>query len=115
MEHLFNHPHALLDSNNKVINIAAFDGHDHPLIEAIKEANNATNTVCCCDNGIAVMGGSWNGSRFLNEEGNLMPLTEAPTDAIYEWDESILGWKWIRENIKLPESENIEAPGSEVY
>ena len=107
MEHLSNHPHALLDSNNKVINIAAFDSHDHPLIEAVKEANNATNTVCCCDNGVAVIGGFWNGSRFLDEEGNLVPLTEQPTDAIYEWDESILEWKWISENIKIL--------GSEIY
>lgn len=100
MKHLLNHPHALLDSNNKVINIAAFDEHDSPLIQLIKDANNAASAVSCCDNGIAVMGGSWNGSRFLDEEGNLVPLTESPTDAIYEWDESILGWKWIRENIK---------------
>jgi len=105
MEHLIDHPHALLDSNNKVINIAAFDGHDHPLIEAIKEANNAVSTVCCCDNGRAVMGGSWNGSRFLDEAGNPVPLREAPTDAIYEWDESILGWKWISEKFKAPESD----------
>lgn len=107
MEHLHNHPHALLDNNNKVINIAAFSGHDHSLIEAVKEANNAVSAVCCCDNGIAIINGYWNGSRFLDTEGNLVPLTEAPQDAFYEWDESILEWKWVREKPNLP--------GSEVY
>lgn len=64
MEHLENHPHAFLDDNNIVMNINVFDGHDHSLIEQVKNAHKASAVVCCCDNGIATIGGDFFNGKF---------------------------------------------------
>lgn len=93
--HLEEHPHALLDDNNNVINVAVFEEHDAELLEIIKTANNAVATVCCCDNGVAVIGGKWNGVHFLDAEGNRVPKTPYPKtedNTLYEYDFEIDEW-----------------------
>jgi len=102
MTHQENHEHAFIDSSNTVINVAVFDGHDHELIQIIQNAHTgAVATICCCDNGIASVGYTWNGSRFLTPDGELAPLTRQPIDANYEWVESEKRWNKIGEHIIL--------------
>lgn len=70
MNHLPNHPHAILDENNVVINILAFDAHDSALISQIKESLNASNVKCCCDYGYATIDGDFFNGKFYLPKPN---------------------------------------------
>lgn len=53
INHLEGHPHAFLDSNNIVLSVCVFDGHESELLEQVKEHLSAVNIICCCDYGPA--------------------------------------------------------------
>jgi len=106
-QHLEFHPHALLDKNNIVINVAVFDewAHNHQLLEDVKIANNATKIVCCCQYGIAYLDGTWDGTKFwrlqpfpswVKGETEWEAPVEYPTDGkVYIWSEDNLKWQEI--------------------
>jgi len=93
MEHLENHLHAFLDSNNRVTQILCFDGHDTDLLEQVREHLNADRYVCCCDNGIAYVGGDLFEGKFY------------PAKPYEEWirDTEKVGWiapeGWVNPDI----------------
>jgi hypothetical protein len=102
MEHLLAHEHALVDENNVVLNVAVFDGHNHELLEAIRVANNAAKIICCCDNGMAVVNGTWTGEHFLDVEGNRVPLTLPPDNTnIYEYNFETNEWTFVLPNLEV--------------
>lgn len=61
VEHLDHHPHAFLDENNVVGQIAAFDGesHDDAFIQSFAGAIGFVKAVCCCTFGLPYIGDSW--------------------------------------------------------
>lgn len=64
MEHLEGHPHAFLDINNTVIQVAVFDGHDHALLEQVKAHYECADYKCCCDFGVAYINGDFYNGKF---------------------------------------------------
>ena len=119
MEHLENHPHAFL-KDGVVVNVAVFDGHDSELLDVIKEAHNADLVMCCCDHGMASIGGFWDGTRFypakpypnwvwydgsgtFHPDGmekispQWIPPIPMPTDAYYEWSQEDNEWKFVED------------------
>jgi len=107
MEHLEGHPHAFI-KDGIVVNVAAFDGHDFELIDIIRQANGGDLSVCCCDNGAAMIGSIWNSVRFYPPKpypnwiwsgetiGWAQPIP-MPTDAYYEWSQEDNEWKFVRD------------------
>lgn len=83
MEHLQDHPHAFLDANNKVTSIYVFDGHNHDLLEQVKESISAAKVVCCCNYGMATVGG-----ELYNDK--LYPPKPYP-----EWIRDEENGKWV--------------------
>ena len=70
MEHLPEHPHALIDTNGNVKQILVFSSHDSNLLLSICQQSDLLygeklDIICCCDNGIAGIGWQWNGSSFI--------------------------------------------------
>lgn len=52
VNHLEGHPHAFVDENDNVLNIAAFDGHDPEIISLVMAAQpNAVKAICLCIHG----------------------------------------------------------------
>jgi hypothetical protein len=113
MTHLEFHPHAFLNENNVVINVAVFDewAHNHQLLEDIKELNNAYKIICCCQYGLAGIGHTYDEERdalippkpyeswILNEETYIWqaPILY-PTDGnAYKWNEETISWIEIEE------------------
>jgi hypothetical protein len=107
-QHLENHPHAFLDQNNKVLNVAIFDenGHDSDLIQVIKNDLQATEVICCCSNGIAYVGGYWRNNKFTDPQPypswtydeitlTWVPPVSKPEDAVYTWNEDKLEWEFL--------------------
>lgn len=64
INHFDNHPHAFLDNDNIVVAINVFSGHDSDLLDAVKQHHNAAKIVCCCDYGLAVVGGDFYEGKF---------------------------------------------------
>ena len=85
--HLENHPHAFIDNNNKVIQVAAFDesGHDSELLDAIKIQHNAVQVVCCCEFGMAEYGMYWREDK--------KQFTPIKGYVSWSWNEE--AWTWI--------------------
>jgi hypothetical protein len=69
INHLQEHEHAFLDSNNRAINVATFGGHDHGTLQAIAEHLTAKKIICCCVYGKAHLGDQW------DEENNQWIVT----------------------------------------
>jgi hypothetical protein len=97
MEHLEDHPHAFIDVNNVVLNVAVFNEHDEVLIETIRLVHEgAVKSLCCCNYGLAVIGSVWNGERFCGLDGVPLPLTRQPikTDHLdfWRWNETQKEW-----------------------
>lgn len=104
MEHLDGHPHAFLDANNFVIDCLLFDSHDSPLLEQVKELRAANQVICCCDNGIAYVGGDFFEGKFYppqtfpswirNTEDAAWqaPVPMPETVGAWEWNEDTLTW-----------------------
>jgi hypothetical protein len=61
INHLAEHPHAFLDENNIVVQIAAFseDAHGSELLDAIKAEHENFKVVCCCTFGKPYIGDTW--------------------------------------------------------
>jgi hypothetical protein len=108
MSHLEFHPHAFIDANNIVINIAVFNESDHNE-EIINDAcllNGGIQAVCCCIFGMATVGATWTGTKFIpvapykswiwNDKLNVWepPITQ-PTNGIYTWNEETISWDLI--------------------
>jgi hypothetical protein len=64
INHLENHKHAFI-KNDIVISILTFDDHNPELLEDCRKHFQADEVVCCCDNGIAYLDGSWDGKQFI--------------------------------------------------
>lgn len=105
MNHLEWHQHAFIDENNIVKNVAVFDewAHDHQLLEDIRIANNAKQTVCCCTFGLANIGDTWTGTEFRppqpfsswswnDSKKQWQAPTSMPEDGFYIWKEDIKSW-----------------------
>lgn len=75
MIHLEWHPHAFLDENNIVVNIAVFDewAHNHQLLEDVRISNGASKVICCCQYGSTNIGRQWDDST-----NSWVPLPEVP-------------------------------------
>ena len=84
MEHLQEHPHAFLDTDGMVINVAVFYEHDENLIKAVSDTMNAVTFVCCCDNGLAQVGWKWLGTCWQPPKPN--------DGKNYEWSDVALEW-----------------------
>ena len=109
MIHLEWHNHAFLNEKNQVINVCVFEesAHGSQLLEDIKNEIGATSVLCCCDYGIAYVGGDWTGTEFRpgspypswtwNTQEKLWEApTPMPTDGeIYVWDETNQVWTAI--------------------
>jgi hypothetical protein len=93
--------YALLDENNVVINIAVFDNQDENLIQAITQANHAVRAILCNEFGEAVAGGIWNGERFLDLDGNKLPLSLRPVseDKVYIYSYEKESWNALPESV----------------
>jgi hypothetical protein len=93
--------YALIDSNNVVVAIAIFDTEDSELIQLITTENNAVNAISCNQFGQAVVDGNWNGERFLDTEGNKLPLTKRPQseDRLYHYDYDQDTWQPLSDNL----------------
>jgi hypothetical protein len=113
MEHLEFHPHAFVDKNNVVINIAIFkeSDHDSQLLNSILQATeNAVQVVCCCAFGTTAIGSFWDGLQFIPVSpypswiwNNINKIWEAPIllpedGPMYKWDEPTVSWVIINEN-----------------
>jgi hypothetical protein len=106
MSHLEFHPHAFIDTNNKVINIAVFNESDHneEIINTACLVNGGVQAVCCCTFGETMVGATWTGTKFIpvapyeswvwNDDLNIWESSiPQPTDnKIYYWDETIISW-----------------------
>lgn len=68
MEHLENHPYALLDANDKVINVVVFDNHDADLIEAVRIHYEAVSAISCCEYGPAYIDGDFYKGKFYEKQ-----------------------------------------------
>jgi hypothetical protein len=105
MSHLEFHPHAFVDDNNIVINVSVFDesAHNTEFINEISLIVNATQAICCCTYGMANIGDTWNGVKFIpvkpfaswiwNDKLNVWetPIPE-PKDGLYYWNEETTSW-----------------------
>ena len=70
MEHIENHPHALIKENIVVI-VCMFEDHLPDLIESRIAENNADQAICCCDLGMfPSVGWTWDGLKFNQPEEN---------------------------------------------
>jgi len=90
INHLAEHEHAFLDSNNRAINVATFGGHDHGTLQAIAEHLTAKKIICCCVYGKASIGDQWDeeNSQWIatpyfvidkNEQGEWYVVEQAST------------------------------------
>lgn len=101
IQHLEDHQHIFLNSENIVIASYVFEAHDHELLNAVKNDIAANSFLCGCDLGaIGPIGFRWDGSKFIppkpeneptfiyNEEVNeWIPPYSAPDDGkFYIWD-----------------------------
>jgi hypothetical protein len=68
MNHLENHPHAFFDADGKVIQVALFSGHNHALLDQVKEEFGYHSHRCCCDNGLAYIGGDFYNGKFYTAQ-----------------------------------------------
>lgn len=100
IEHLSDHSHAIV-KNGIVENILVFDSHNSELLEQVRQHFNADEIVCCCDNGIAYVDGTWDGIEFKPKKpynswvwnnGKWEAPIACPTDAYYWWDEDKKEW-----------------------
>jgi len=108
MNHIDFHPHAYIDENNVVINIAGFQETDHDselLNDVLSVTVGAVKVVCCCTYGQAFIGGYWLGDSFGPPPPSYKswiwnsstkeweaPISE-PNDGLpYKWDESTTSW-----------------------
>jgi hypothetical protein len=107
MEHLENHPHAIIDKFGYIINIAAFQENDHDsqlLNDVLNATVNGNQIVCCCTFGDAIVGGSWDGKQFIPPcphttwlWNNTLKIWESPTPMpndglFYTWDDLTSSW-----------------------
>ena len=104
IKHLDGHPHAFLNSKNEVTDIFVFDGHDHDLIQQVKEHISATDVKCCCDLGQAYKPGDFYNGKFypqqpfpswLRDEENsiwIAPILYPNDGEFYIWDENTVSW-----------------------
>jgi hypothetical protein len=94
--------YALIDSNNVVVSIAVFDTNDDELIQLITAENNAVNAISCNQFGQAAVNGTWNGERFLDSEGNKLPLTKHPKseNKLYHYDYEQDSWQELSDNLR---------------
>lgn len=115
MEHIDGHPHAFADAEGNIFDLLVFDGHDHELLNTIKEFRSAHTVICGCDNPNAQIGGLlFNGKVFLpkpypswimdEENVTWLPPVPEPEQGYrkYYWDEDSLSWKQI-EQVPLEE------------
>ena len=101
VEHLDDHPHIFLNSEDIVIGTYVFDGHDHELLDLVKNEIGGESYLCGCDLSIKASNGfKWDGVKFIppkpeneptfiyNEEVNeWIPTYPAPDDGkFYIWD-----------------------------
>lgn len=71
IEHLEGHPHAFVDANGVVLNVAAFDNHNEKLISAVMLAQaDAVGFVCLCLHGMTSIGSIWDGTTFTKENND---------------------------------------------
>jgi hypothetical protein len=111
MEHIENHPHAFIGSDNIVVNVAVYNEHDETLLNQQKILQEETfeknvTVICCCNEGLANIGETFLGvgkgflrlqpypSWVLNEEGNAWnpPIPCPTTTWEYYWSEEDLNW-----------------------
>jgi hypothetical protein len=87
MNHLPNHPHVLVDSNNIVFNVLACadDAHDSELLESLRLVNQAAQIICCCTFGLGNIGDTWMGDYFK-------PKQPIHPEYTFTWDESSRTW-----------------------
>lgn len=93
--------YALLNENDVVVNIAVFDNYNEDLLQTITEANNAVRAILCNEFGEAVVGGIWNGERFLDLDGNKLPLSLYPNteDKIYIYNYDTESWRALPQSV----------------
>ena len=84
MAHLEEHPHAFLNADSFVFNVAVFSEHDENLLKTIASAINAKSYVCCCDNGLGQLGWKWLGFAWQPPKPN--------NGKNYEWSDVALEW-----------------------
>jgi hypothetical protein len=105
MSHLEFHPHAFINENNIVINVAVFDGESHntQLINDACTANGGVEAICCCVFGMTSVGETWTGSKFIpispypswiwdDVNNKWKAPVNKPNDDIYVWNEDITSW-----------------------
>jgi hypothetical protein len=106
MTHFEEHTYAFVRGNS-VENICIFADHDDELANLLAKNSGADKAVDCCANGMAFMGGTWDGKQFIppspwpswtwNDKTSLWESKVAyPTDGkAYVWDEQSLSWAAI--------------------
>ena len=104
INHLENHEHAFI-KDNTVISILVFNGHNSNLLEDCRKHFEADEVICCCDNGIAYLDGTWDGLKFWKPRPfpswvKGTEIWEAPVaypsdGKNYSWDEFSQNWNMI--------------------
>jgi hypothetical protein len=87
--------YAFIDVNGTVLNVCVFAGHDENLLETIKNSLNASAYISCKDNGLAAIGGTWDGQYFKYEDGTRVPLTPMPQDDTYIYRFDFDSNEWV--------------------
>ena len=92
--------YAFIDANGTVLNVCVFSEHDENLLETIKNSLNANTYISCKDNGLAAIGGIWDGQYFRYEDGTRVPTIALPTDDnyIYKFDFELNEWVVVTTN-----------------
>jgi hypothetical protein len=80
VQHLDGHPHAFVNNSGTVVNVAVFDDHIADTINFIRESHYSdTTVVCCCVNGDANLGDTWDGKKFISapvQDPTVYPVKE---------------------------------------
>lgn len=102
MGHLENHPYAVLDENNFVINLLVFAEHDDILIEQVKKHLNAVQMISCCEFGEAQIDCYFYNNVFyppkpypswIFQENTWVAPVPRPDSGWWKWNEETQEWQ----------------------
>lgn len=81
INHLDQHPHAFINANGLVENIAAFaaESHNDEEIQKFAEATGYVKAICCCVYGKPYIGDTWDDTNKVWIENQALRFPPEPT------------------------------------